>query len=300
MGGSIGKIVDTAVNVGSLGTIKTDFAGEGAADAAGDAARLSGNAQVAAAQVAANAQREALDYLKEKEELPQQFRESALKGLAGLYGMEGGEGSQQELIDQAMQSPMYKAMMGGQQAGEEAIMRNAAATGGLRSGNVQHALYDYNTQLKNQAMLESYNQQLSGLSNMAQLPSYARDIASGTAAIGQTLGEGEAARGNILAQGMMGKQAAQQQGMNDLMNLGSTAAMAYMAYSDKRLKKDIQFIGTKNGHNWYRWTWNHLAKKLGLLGTQEGVIAQEVQKTNPDSVQSHQGYLTVNYEALGV
>ena len=83
-----------------------DFFGGGGDDAS-DSAKD-------AAQIQADYQREALDYLKETEALPQQFRESALKYLAGAYGLPGGEGSQQEIIDQARESPLYGAMMGTQ------------------------------------------------------------------------------------------------------------------------------------------------------------------------------------------
>ena len=95
------------------------FGGDDAADAATDAANIQ-----------AQAQREALAYLKETEAIPQAFREEGLKRLGGLYGLEGGVGSQQELIDQAQLSPLYQAIMGTQQAGEDAILRQASATGG--------------------------------------------------------------------------------------------------------------------------------------------------------------------------
>lgn len=165
-----------------------------------------------AADVQAQSQMEALEYLKQTEAIPQQFREGALTQLGGLYGLEGGAGDQQALIDRARTSPLYQSIMGGQQAGEQAIMRQAGATGGLRSGNVQGAMYDYNTQLQNQALLESYNQQLSGLTGMAQLPSMAPQIASGMAGIGQTQAQGITASAQA-------QQASQQQGWGNVLGL---------------------------------------------------------------------------------
>ena len=68
--------------------------------------------------------------------------------------------------------------------------------------------------------------------------------------------------------------------------------------SDIRLKADIEPIGERNGHNWYkfRYVWDD-------PGTvHEGVMAQEVMATRPDAVvvEPHTGFLVVNYEALGL
>jgi len=117
------------------------------------AAQQQAAAQVEAARIAAEQQQKGLDYLIESERLPRQYRESALSGLAGAYGLDGGAGSQQQFIEQAIMSPLYQNLLGGREAGEEAILRSAGMTGGLRSGNVQENLYDYNTQLQNQALL---------------------------------------------------------------------------------------------------------------------------------------------------
>ena len=255
-------------------------------------------------------QREALDYLKQTEALPQAAREAAISRLGGYFGVDmlGEDGEQlavggalpdqAERIALAQQSPYYQQIMGAQKSGEDSILRNAAATGGLRSGNVQNALYDYNTQLQNKALTDSYNQQiqeenrmLQGLGSLAQLPSLTTGIANQTSQIGQTLSQGQ-----IGAQ--QSSNAADQAMIGNLLGLGAIGAA--FTGSDERLKKDIEKIGVKNGHNWYRWTWNDIANRIGYKGTTEGVIAQEVQKTNPDAVAMVNGYLHVNYEALGV
>ena len=176
-----------------------------------------------AAQLQADYQQRALDYLMETERLPQQFREGALSGLAGLYGLPGGVGGalpgQQERIDLATQSPLYASIMGGRGAGEEAIMRQAGATGGLRSGNVQSNLYDYNTQLQNQALRQAYgaqideeNRRIAGLGGLAQLPSGAGRIAGQMSGIGTTLGQG-------IVGAEQSRQTSQQQGWGNLMGL---------------------------------------------------------------------------------
>ena len=246
-----------------------------------------------AAAIQAAAQREALEYLKEREAIPQQFREGALTSLGGLYGLEGGEGDQQAMIERAMASPLYQSMIGGREAGEEAIMRSAAATGGLRSGGTQAAMYDYNTQLQNQALLESYNQQLSGLSGLAQLPSMAPQIASGITGIGTTQAAGVTAAAQA-------QQIAQQQQQANLMGLGQLGISLAGMFSDRRLKKDIKHIGEINGHKWYSFTWNGVAEKLGLSGNTYGCMADEVYEKAPGAVILKDGFMMVLYGTLGI
>lgn len=276
------KALDVADDLGSgLRNTWDDLSGKSAADAS-----------KAAAQTQAGAQQQALDYLMKTEQLPQQFRESALTELAGLYGLNGGAGmgSQADMIEAAQASPIYRAIMGTQAGAEDAIMRNAAATGGLRSGNVQSNLARSAQELEQRALLEGYNQQLqernqriSGLQGLAGMPSMAGQISSGISGIGQTLAQGQVA-------GAQAKQA----GLGNLMNLGIGAYAA----SDIRLKDNIRKIGTKNGHNWYSWSWNNKASDLGLTGESEGFMAQEVAETMPEMVTEKDGYLAVNYEGV--
>lgn len=264
--------------MGSIVNTVTDAIGLTDSEAAGDAAAAATRTQV-------EAQSEALNYLKEVEALPQQFREAALTQLGGIAGLPGGEGSQQQLIDQARESPLFKAIMGTREAGEESIMRHAAATGGLRSGNVQDDMFTYTSNLENQALLESYNQQLQGLQGLAQLPSNANTIAGATSNIGATQASGIMAGANA-------DLAALQGGTNTLMQLGS------MAFSDRRLKKNIKLFGKAGKLNWYIWDWNSLAESIGLKGSCQGVIADEIMDECPDAVELRNGFMIVNYGKL--
>lgn len=76
--------------------------------------------------------------------------------------------------------------------------------------------------------------------------------------------------------------------MNQALQAGT--AIGGMMMSDARLKTNVTRIGKVNGHNWYRWDWNG---ELGLTGSAEGVIAQEL----PDdyTVKTPSGYLAVDY-----
>jgi hypothetical protein len=246
-----------------------------------------------AAEIAAQSQREALEYQKEREYLYQIFREGALEKLGGLYGLEGGTGDQEAMIQAAKESPLYQSLIGGAEAGEEAIMRNAAMTGGLRSGGTQAAMYDYNTQLQNTALLESYNQQLQGLTGMAGLPSNVNAIASGISGIGATTAQGITAA--TQAQAM-----AQQQTQQNMMSAGGMALGAVAAFSDRRLKKNLKKIGEINGFNWYSFDWNGVGEIIGLNGSCQGIMADEVFDKMPEAVSLRNNFMFVNYSMLGV
>jgi len=277
-----------------------------ASGAASDAAATQASASLSAAEIEAASQERALDYLKEREAVPQELREGALKGLGGAYGVQGGEGNQQQYIDQALSSPLYGALMGGKEAGEDAILRSASATGGLRSGNVQSNLYDYNVQLENQALLQSYNQQMAGLSGLAQLPSNANAIAAQQSSIGQTLGQGQLAAGTAYSQGQVASGQAWQAGMqgigNNLMGTANLGINAYSAgmFSDRRLKENIKKIGEYKGFNIYSWDWNIVAQKMGMLGSTIGCMADEVYTQAKEAVSIKNLFMFIDYSKIGI
>jgi len=75
-----------------------------------------------------------------------------------------------------------------------------------------------------------------------------------------------------------------------------------MSKSDISLKEDIKLLGKlPNGINWYSWSWNSIAEKLGIdKQPTTGVLAQEVQKIIPDAVKVDpaDGYLMVDYSKI--
>ena len=264
------------------GVVSSVFGGgDDAADAAKDAS-----------QVQAQAQREALDYLKEREKLPSAFSDAALQGFGGEFGLTLDENDEVvsdglSIIDRARQSPFYKTSV---RDAEEAVLRNASVTGGLRSGNTNDNLARAN----NAVLQNAYNQQLSGLQGMMNMPSNANNIAASMAGIGQTQAQGMTAAAQA-------QQAGNQQGIDNLMGIAGLAAtaMSLGGFSDNRLKTDLERIGTKNGMGWYRWKWNHIAKQFGLYGRAEGFLVSEVSKKHPEAIGEESGYATINYEMLG-
>lgn len=166
-----------------------------------DAAGYASDAAAGAAAAQLQAQREQLAYLKEVDALPREYREAALKKLNEMYNTPGGG---QQIISEAMQSPLYSAIMGGQKAGEQAILRNQAATGGLRSGSTQSNLVDFNTNLQNTALLTAYEDRTQGLKGLANLPSQSTNIATTIGNMGTTAAQGIQAQGQAFQQGLQG------------------------------------------------------------------------------------------------
>jgi hypothetical protein len=76
----------------------------------------------------------------------------ALQAQMSALGLAGPE-AQQEYVTQQEQSPIFQALAG---QGEEAILQNASATGGLRGGNVQGALAQFRPALLNQFLEQQY------------------------------------------------------------------------------------------------------------------------------------------------
>jgi hypothetical protein len=276
------------------------------------------------AQTSASAQQHALDYLMTNDTLPRNLRESALNSLGGLYG---GTGS---ITERAMASPLYKSAV---QQGENAVLRNASATGGLRSGTANENL----AQVNQNALVAAYNDQVQGLQGLSSLSSNANNIAGYMSSIGNTLGQGQINSANILGQGQVSAaqnfanytaQGAQeltsgnlaaanalsqgqiakaqnsaqgsQNGMNNMMGMAGMGMQAFSQFSDRRLKSNIEFAGEENGVRKYKWTWNKIARRLGLSGKGSGVMADEVLKTHPEAVSMRDGYMHVDYSKLGV
>lgn len=78
--------------------------------------------------------------------------------------------------------------------------------------------------------------------------------------------------------------------------LGSAAIFA----SDKRLKKNIERIGSFKGHNFYVWDWNDMAKMLGVATHPRlGVMANEIAETIPEAIHEFgDGYMAVDYSVV--
>ncbi len=88
---------------------------------------------------------------------------TALGQQAALIGVSGPE-AQQKAINALQQGPEFNALV---QQGEQGILQSAAATGGLRGGNVQGALAQFRPQVLSSLIEQQYNR-LGGLATAGQ------------------------------------------------------------------------------------------------------------------------------------
>jgi len=86
--------------------------------------------------------------------------QSSLGALTALLGL-GSPGSQQSAIDNLKNGPLFQSLY---RQGNEAILGNASATGGLRGGNTEGALYNLGSDTLNQ-VIQNQIGNLTGLSD---------------------------------------------------------------------------------------------------------------------------------------
>lgn len=181
-----------AAIVGTVGGIWSARKGAKAAQAGADA-------QSEAAQLGIEEQRRQFDAIQKLLSPYVNAGQPALAGQQDLLGLNGMD-KQQAAIGGIENSPMFGAMAA---QGEDAILQNASATGGLRGGNVQGALAQFRPQLLNQLIDQQY-QRLGGLTQLGQAS------AAGVGAAGMQTGDqvskllqqqGAAQAGGALAQG---------------------------------------------------------------------------------------------------
>jgi hypothetical protein len=172
------------------------------------ASRASG-AQVQASQEAIAEQRRQFDAMQA---LLKPYTEAglpALKQQQALLGLAGPE-AQQAAISAIENQPGFQAML---QQGENAMLQNASATGGLRGGNLQGALAQFRPQMLSQAIQDQYSR-LGGMTALGQ------QSAAGVGTAGMQTGRGIAdllgQMGAARAGGYLGQAQAQNQMLGGL------------------------------------------------------------------------------------
>jgi hypothetical protein len=270
----MGDVLGKVANVATLGIIPAKALG-------GNPGKDAANAAIDASNIAANAQLQGLNYLKQQEALPTQFRNEALPYMAAAYGLPSSVSSDQ-FLQNAQNSPIYQAIMGSAPQMEEAVLRNQSATGALRTGATDQMIANSQRLLRGQALQGV----MGGIQSLAQTPSAATQIAQMTGNIGSTQAAGITAAAQA-------QQQAQQNSTNNLMGLGNMAMMAAMAFCDPRLKSNARKIGEKDGFQIYEWEWNDKAAELGLHGKEKGPMADEIIRFMPERIVNVNGYMCV-------
>jgi hypothetical protein len=276
----------TALVVGGTQVV----AGMMQADAAEDAA----NIQAGAAGEGISEQRRQFDALQALLKPYTEAGVPALEQQQAFLGLRGPE-AERATIERIRGGETFQALA---RQGEEAILQNASATGGLRGGNVQGALAQFRPAMLNQALEQQYSR-LGGMTQIGQ------NSAAGVGAAGMETGVNVA---NLLAQqgaALAGGKLGQANAFGQILNMpaqflgmqygaGGKAGMGLgNMFSDRRLKKNIKQISTRSdGLNVYEfdYVWGG--------GRQIGLMAQEVQTIYPGAVSESGGYLMVDYSKV--
>lgn len=168
--------------------------------------------QAAAYEMGIEEQRRQFDALQELLKPYVTGGQTAFREQQKLLGL-GTPEEQAAAIAQLEQSPMMKALV---QKGENALLQNASATGGLRGGNTAAALAQFRPQMLAQ-LIEGQFSKLGGLSSLgansaAMQGNTGMNMASN---IGNLLGQiGSARSGATLS-----RSASSRQGISDLLGL---------------------------------------------------------------------------------
>lgn len=163
------------------------------------AAKSAAGAQTQAAQMGIDEQRRQFDVVQELLSPYVQGGTAAFQAQQNLLGL-GAPGTQQAAIQALEQSPGFQYLT---KQGEQALIQNAAATGGLRGGNLQFALAQFRPALLQQQI----QQQFANLGGLAQYgQSSAARVGAGAQAAGTNIGnllqqQGAAQAGGALAAG---------------------------------------------------------------------------------------------------
>lgn len=150
----------------------------------------------------------------------------ALQAQQTLLGMNGAE-AQGQAVSAIENSPYFSGLV---KQGENAILANASATGGLRGGNTQAALAQFRPNMLKAAIDEQY-QRLGGLVNIGQ------NAAAGVGNAGQSManntGQLLQQAGAASAGGILGQARANVQGINGLVSAFGTAAPVIAGYMNQ-------------------------------------------------------------------
>lgn len=179
--------------------------------------------QAASATQAAGAQQgigTLTDYLAAVQQAFAPYQQAGAQALTGQQDLLGtnGAGAQQSAISALQGSPLYTSQLA---AGENSILQNASATGGLRGGNTQATLAQFSPQLLAQLIQQQYSQ-LGSMSGMGL--NATGGLGNATIATGNSIAEllqqqAAAKAGGQIAAGNQGAN-----NFNSLLKAGSVAS----------------------------------------------------------------------------
>jgi hypothetical protein len=191
-------VIGSAIIGGAMQSKAAKSAAKSAAAAQTQATDTATQAQMEATRLSIEEQRRQFDAIQELFKPYVQAGGGALAQQLALVGI-GGPEARANAIREIEMGPEFAAYA---RQGEEAMLQNAAATGGLRGGNLQGALAKFRPELLNNLINQQY-ERLGGISRLGQAS------AAGQAAQGQTFGANMAQlygnQGQALANQAMGR-----------------------------------------------------------------------------------------------
>lgn len=204
--------------VGAVAVGASAYSASKGAKAAGKAA----DAQSEASQAGIDEQKRQFDKLVELLSPYSKAGEGSLAAQQNILGL-NGSAAQQAAISGIEQSPYFQATA---QQGENAILQNASATGGLRGGNTQGALAQFRPALLNSLVQQQY-QNLGGITSLGQNSAAQQGNAGMQSAnnIGNLLSQ----QGSAQAGGYLGQANATNQFLQNLGGIGGLGIGAYKA-----------------------------------------------------------------------
>ena len=238
-------------------------------------------ASAQAAQQAVDFQKESFNYIKDLISPYETGGENAFNATLDLLGL--GTGSQEDAINALTEQPYFQGLV---KQGEQALLQNASATGGLRGGNTQAALAQFRPSMIQQLVQQQLGNlggiTATGMQGVSALAGASQNTANTMSSIAQQNGQTQASIA-----------ASQPDFLGTALGIAGVAGgLGWAPFSDVRLKSNIKRIGTHvKGFGVYEYD---------IFNRHEfGVLAQEVMKYVPEAVKMHpSGYLTVNYGAL--
>lgn len=185
------------------------------------AAEAAAGTQAGYAQAGIEEQRRQFDMLTELLRPYVEAGTPALQQQQAFLGLRGAP-EQQAAIGALEQSPFFQSAV---RQGEEALLQQASATGGLRGGNIQAALAQFRPAMLQQQIAQQY-QNLAGLTSLGQ-QSAAGQGSAGMQTAG-SIGELLAQKGAALAGGQLAKGNVARQSYADLQRVANTVGSAMM------------------------------------------------------------------------
>ena len=176
------------------------------------AAKEASKAQQQGTQLGMEEQRRQFDMLQQLMQPYVQSGTGALQGQNDLLGLNGFD-KQQGAIGNIENSPFFKSQY---QQAENALLQNAAATGGLRGGNFQEVLADNRSNM----LFGNVQQQLQNLSGAS---ANGQSAAAGLGGQGLQFGQNIAQGYGDIGQAKAGYQLAKGQINSGLLNFGLKA-----------------------------------------------------------------------------